>query len=272
MNVGSRTKIMGIINVTPDSFYAASRTFDIDRAIEKGILFEKQGADILDIGGESTRPFSNGISEEEEKRRVLPVIEALRKHIKIPISIDTTKPKVARAAIEKGASFINDVSGFSDPEMLEVAREHNIDLCVMHKLGSPQTMQLSPKYEKGVVHEVYSWIEERAKLLLDSGIDPKKIIIDPGIGFGKSFDHNIELLRNIHKFRKLGFQVLIGVSRKSFLSKLLSVADEELLCATIALNTWLMQRQVDYIRVHDVKEHKEAYLVLCALNAQSSFT
>ncbi len=262
MSVRFRTKIMGIINVTPDSFYAGSRTFDIDRAIEKGILFEKQGADLIDIGGESTRPFSIGISEDEEKRRVLPVIEALKKKVKIPLSIDTTKPTIARMAIERGVRFINDQNGFSDPKMIEVAKEYNVDICAMHMQGTPETMQLEPLYKNGVVQEVMSWFESKTKMLLDSGIDPKKIIIDPGIGFGKTVDHNIDLLRNIHELKKFGFPLLIGISRKSFLSKILGCGPEELLSATLALNTWLVQNRVDYIRIHDVKEHADARKVV----------
>lgn len=257
-----KTKIMGIVNVTPDSFYAKSRTISIDQAIERALHLVKEGVDILDIGGESTRPNATEVTVKEELERVVPVFKALKDLTKVQLSIDTMKVEVAKACIEEGATLINDVTGFSDPKMRKLAQANGVDVCVMHMQNSPKTMQLDPYYERGVVKEVSDFLEMQAKLLLKDGVEPEHIIIDPGIGFGKTVDDNFKLVQSVKNFQRLGFKLLYGVSRKSFLSKFLNVKTDDLLSATLAVNSFLALSDVDIIRVHDVKEHKAAFDVL----------
>jgi len=259
------TKIMGILNVTPDSAYSGSRFYALDSAIAQGILLAQQGADILDIGGESTRPGATPVTLDEELNRVIPVITQLKTKISIPISIDTTKPEVAEHAIAAGATLINDVSGFRDPLMIKLAAQTNSDICVMHMQGNPETMQNMPSYPRGIITELLNWFEQKIEILLRHGISKNKIILDPGIGFGKTVADNLEILHNLPQFKELGFPVLLGLSRKSFMGKILGVSNNELLSATLAMNTIAIWSGVDYIRVHDVKEHKEASTVLTQL-------
>jgi dihydropteroate synthase len=256
------TKLMGILNITPDSFFEESRFFNHEDAINRGIEIYQQGADILDVGGESSRPGAKAVSEAEELERVIPVIKALHAKIPIPISIDTAKAKVAAAAVASGATLINDISGFSDPEMQEVAVATGVDICLMHMQGIPQNMQENPKYSNGVVPYLRNWFECQIDILLKRGVSEKKIILDPGIGFGKTVAHNLEILREIAQFKALGFRVLVGISRKSFMSKILEKKTAELLPATLALNALLISQEVDIIRVHDVKEHRDVIEVL----------
>lgn len=248
-----RTRLMGILNVTPDSFFTSIA--DPVLAIEAGKKMFLDGADILDIGGESSRPGSQPVSLEEELKRVIPVIKALSS--KGIISIDTTKPEVADKACLAGASLINDISGFRDREMIAVAKKHQVPLCVMHMQNNPQTMQLNPRYEKGVVEEIVQFFKMRVDALLREGILPQHIILDPGIGFGKTVADNWEILHNLGQFKKLGYPILIGLSRKSFMSKILNKPPQELLPATLAMNTLAIHSKADYIRVHDVKEHRD---------------
>lgn len=252
-----RTQLMAILNTTPDSFYEGSRAATVSDAIDRALTFERDGADILDIGGESTRPGAPPVDEEEELRRVIPVIEGLQGKLTIPISIDTTKPNIARAAIEAGARFLNDISGFSNPEMVMLAAESKLDICVMHMHGTPKTMQVDlPHYEGGVVSSLLHWFEKRVDQLTREGVNPKQIAIDPGIGFGKTVADNLEIIHNLHLFKKLGFRVLLGASRKSFLSKILGKQAPELLPATLAVSTLAIEQDIDILRVHDVKEHR----------------
>lgn len=248
---------MGILNVTPDSFFENSRYTNVEEAVKRGLEMQKQGADILDIGGESTRPGALPVSEEKELARVIPVLQAIFPQLDIPISIDTRKARVAAAAIELGASMINDISGFSDPEMQEVAASHNVDVCVMHMQNDPQTMQNNPHYFHGVMPELMNWFDKQIGLLIQRGVKEEHVIIDPGIGFGKSVEDNLEIIRNISKLKTLGFPILIGISRKSFMSRILGKKPTELLSATISLNTLLIEQEVDVIRVHDVQEHRD---------------
>lgn len=261
----TQTKIMGIINVTPDSFYDNSRYFTIDQAVASALKMKDDGADILDIGGESTRPGAPMISQEEELKRVIPVIEAIAHTVDLPISIDTTKPAVAKAAIKAGATFINDVTGFENKEMVNLACEYNLDICVMHMQGTPQTMQIKPFYEEGIVPYLLNWFKVKTDYLVRSGINPQRIFLDPGIGFGKTVADNLEIVHNLPKLKQLGFAVLLGASRKSFLSKILNKPTAELLSATLAINTIAITSQVDIIRVHDVKEHRDIVGVLSKL-------
>lgn len=256
----SKTKLMSILNVTPDSFYKESGTTAMDHIIAKAINFQEDGADIIDIGGESSRPslYSNSSppSEEEEIKRVIPAIKELKKTLSIPISIDTRKPNVARAAIEAGASLINDITGFSQPEMIQLAKETNLDICVMHMQGTPETMQKNPHYAEGVIPFLNQWFKEKTEHLISQGIAPEKIILDPGIGFGKTVADNLEIIQNLPLFKSLGFRVLLGVSRKWFIGQILQKKTEDLLEGTLAANAMAIANDVDIIRVHDVKEHR----------------
>jgi dihydropteroate synthase len=261
-NKTSKTQLMGILNVTPDSCFDQGRWFDHSlaiqtSAIERGIQIWLEGADWLDIGGESTRPGASQVCEEEELRRVIPVITALKKEISIPISIDTMKAKVAAAALEAGAALINDVSGFSDPAMRQIAASSQLPICVMHMHENPSTMQNNPHYPQGVVCYLIEWFKKRIDLLLGSGIQEKQLILDPGIGFGKTVADNVEIVQNLPKFKALGFPVLIGLSRKSFLGKIVNKGYPDLLPVTLAINTLAIQAQTDIIRVHDVREHRD---------------
>lgn len=257
-----KTQIMGVLNVTPDSFYDQSRHFTTEQAIARGKKLFKDGADLLDIGGESTRPDANSVSVDEELNRVIPVIKALKQEISIPISIDTMKAKVARAAIDAGAEWINDVSGFRDPDMIQTAVDTGVKLCVMHMQGVPKTMQTNPVYCNGVVEEVILWFKETVLKLESAGIKKKNIILDPGIGFGKTVEDNYVILHNLQKFKALGFPVLLGLSRKSFMGKVLNKSPEELLPSTIAMDALAMRENVDFIRVHDVEEHRNVAVVM----------
>lgn len=251
----AKTKLMGILNVTPDSIFA--RTLTTEQAVARAIQLEKEGADIIDIGGESTRPGSTAISEAEELNRVIPVIKELSRTLSIPLSIDTMKPRVAKAAVEAGVSLINDVTGFSDPEMVALAKETNLDICVMHMLGNPRTMQDNPKYEDGIVSFLFQWFKEKTSHLISQGIKPERIILDPGIGFGKTVADNLKIIHNLPLFKELGFRILFGASRKWFLSQILNKPREELLAGTLAVSTLAVANHVDFIRVHDVKEHRD---------------
>ena len=258
-----KTKIMGIVNVTPDSFYVPSCAPTTDLAIEKAHKLIAEGADCIDIGGESSRPANvygglEKVSLEEELKRVIPVVKKLAPCVKVPLSIDTTKPEVAQQAIHNGATMINDITGFTDPEMRKLAATTQVDVCVMHMRGQPVNMQEKPFYEKGVVAEVYDFLDKQTKLLLAEGVFPEHIIIDPGIGFGKSVEDNFELVKNICLFQSLGFRDLYGISRKSFIYRFLNKERNDILSATIALNSQLILAQADMIRVHDVVDHREA--------------
>jgi dihydropteroate synthase len=249
--------IMGILNITPDSFYEKSRYLNPEEAILRAKKMIKEGADIIDIGGESTRPGAIPLSEKEEINRIIPIVENLKNTVKKTISIDTTKPKVAQIAIENGVSLINDISGMQNPEMIEIAKTYKVDICVMHMQKKPQNMQENPYYEKGIISELLYWFDRKIENLISLGIDESKIIIDPGIGFGKTVNDNIEILKNIKKFKSFNKRLLIGVSRKSFMSKILNKKTDDLLAATLAINYILINNGVDIIRVHDVKEHKD---------------
>lgn len=257
-----KTLLMGILNATPDSFHPDSRSETLDSAIIRGIEMYRQGADILDIGGESTRPGATQVDEEEELRRVIPIIAALRPLLPIPLSIDTMKPRVAQAALEAGATLINDVSGFRDSLMRDLAAKAGVDICVMHMQGTPLTMQQNPSYPEGIIHHLLKWFEDRIQLLLQTGVKEKQIIIDPGIGFGKTIEDNIIILNHLPELKRLGFRVLLGTSRKSFLRKILNKPTAELMPATLAINASAVLSGVDIIRVHDVQEHRDMIDIL----------
>lgn len=249
--------IMGIINVTPDSFHEGSRCLCTDSAIQKGIEFSNQGADILDIGGESSRPGAIAVTLEEELARVIPVIQGLRSKVSKRLSIDTRKPEVAKAALEAGADMINDIEGFSNPDMQACAVNSNAFVCIMHMQGTPETMQNDPQYSDGIISHLMHWFQKRTTQLMKVGVRKEKIILDPGIGFGKTVADNLEILHNLPKFKTLGYPLLVGTSRKSFLSKILNKPPSALLTATLSVNTMALQLGADILRVHDVAEHAD---------------
>ena len=227
LKLGPRTCVMGILNITPDSFSDGGKFFALDHAISQAEKMVADGADILDVGGESTRPFSDAVSEEEETRRVVPVIEAIAKYVSIPISIDTTKSGVARRAIEAGASIINDVGALRmDADMAKVAAASGDPVVLMHMLGTPKTMQVAPKYGN-LLSEIRSFLASTIDYAVSQGILRSRIIIDPGIGFGKTIHHNLMLIRCLSAFASLDAPVLIGPSRKSFIRNLLKATDPE---------------------------------------------
>ena len=253
-------KIMGIVNVTPDSFSDGGRYFDHRAAIEHGMKLIEDGADILDIGGESTRPGALPVSAAEEQSRVVPVRRELAKTGTL-ISIDTRDPEVIRAAIDAGADFINDISALQNPVSLRIAAEMKLPVCLMHMKGSPKTMQDNPAYDN-VVQEVFDFLAERIKSCVDAGIDKKKIYADIGIGFGKTSAHNVELLRSIDRFSGLGVPLVLGTSRKKFIEALSSTAGPgHRLGGSIATALWAMEKNISVLRVHDVAPTRQALSV-----------
>jgi dihydropteroate synthase len=255
---------MGIVNVTPDSFSDGGLFLDADAAVEHGRRLAAEGAAILDIGGESTRPGSASVPQEEELRRVLPVVERLAGD-GARISIDTTKSGVARAALAAGASIVNDVSAFRfDPELPAVVAESGADCCLMHMLGEPRTMQDDPRYDD-VVSDVKSFLEERLAFAVSEGVDEQRVWLDPGIGFGKTVEHNLELLRRLDELVAIGRPLVIGTSRKSFLGKLAGGRDEtHRVPGTIATNVLALERGAAVFRVHDVAQNADALHVAAA--------
>ncbi len=260
-----RTLVMGILNVTPDSFSDGGRFEDPNAAIEHGSRLVDDGADIVDVGGESTRPGSEPVSAEEELRRVRPVIEGLvERHPAHPISIDTRKAEVAAAAIESGATIVNDVSGARDPAMFDTVREHDASMVLMHMRGDPRTMQEAPKY-RDVVAEVREYLRERVEAAEFAGVDPERVVVDPGIGFGKDLEHNLELLRRVDALIEIGRPVLIGPSRKRFLGTILDLPEGERVEGTAGAVAWAVARGVHAVRVHDVKQIVRAVRVIDAI-------
>lgn len=251
---------MGIVNITPDSFSDGGKFSQIDVAVEHALNLANQGATILDIGGESTRPYSTAVEADQELARVIPVIEELVTKTKTPISIDTSKSVVAAAAIAAGAEIINDVTGLEgDSKMIDVARQTGAGVCAMHMQGTPQNMQDNPCYQN-VTREIYAYLAQRKSTLVDAGLKPTKICLDPGIGFGKSHDHNLQLLRDCHQFHELGCPLLIGHSRKGLIGKLINdnspqtspLTIDQRDAGTLAITLQLAQQGIQLIRVHEV--------------------
>ena len=256
------TRIMGILNVTPDSFSDAGLFVDADKAVEHAKQMAEDGADIIDVGGESTRPGSHDISEEEELKRVKPVIERLLNEIKVPVSIDTYKPKVAEKCLELGASLVNDITGLRNKEMIEVIAKYKVPVVIMHMKGAPKNMQQNPTYED-VVKEIKLFLSERISEARKAGIN--EIIIDPGIGFGKTTEHNLQILKRLSEFKELGCPILIGPSRKSFIGNITGLAVNERLEGTLASVAIAVMNGADIVRVHDVKECKMAIKIADAI-------
>ena len=249
-----RTLVMGIVNVTPDSFSDGGMFASVDDAVRHAARLADEAADIVDVGGESTRPGSEPVPADEERARVVPVIERLTaSRPNLVISVDTRKAEVAAAALDAGASIVNDVSGAADPAMFEVVRERDAGIVLMHMRGDPKTMQESPHYDD-VVAEVHEFLRERIEAAEFDGIDPERIAIDPGIGFGKALGHNLELLHRIDELLDLGRPVLIGPSRKRFIGTLLDLPEAERVEGTAGAVAWAIARGVHAVRVHDAKE------------------
>jgi len=247
-----RPLLMGIVNVTPDSFSDGGNYFDPDAAAVRALQLEAEGADILDIGGESTRPGAQPVDHDEELRRVVPVLERLRGRVRTPISIDTTKAVVAEAALAAGAEIINDISALTaDPRMIGLAAQYRCGVCAMHMRGTPQTMQHNPQYGD-VVEEVFTYLRDARDRLTAAGIDRERIALDPGIGFGKTLEHNLALLRQIERFHALGCPLVVGPSRKRFISEVLGDMGVDRTAGTLGVCAALARHGVDVLRVHDV--------------------
>lgn len=261
-----RPLIMGILNVTPDSFSDGGLYYRFSDAIKHGLQMVEEGADIIDVGGESTRPGAETVPLEEEIKRVVPVIKHLRKETEAIISVDTYKPEVAREAIEAGADLINDVYGLRQPGMLELVAEAKKPVVIMHMKGEPRTMQKNPVYED-VVKEVYDFLLVQRDRAFEAGLTAEQVVLDVGIGFGKTLEHNLELIRHLDYFKKLGCPILLGPSRKSFIGLILDLPVEERLEGTLAVVAIGVIKGANILRVHDVKETLRAVKVAATLRS-----
>lgn len=256
--LGERTYIMGILNVTPDSFSDGGSYTSVEKALERARQMVEEGADILDIGGESTRPNHTFVPEEEELKRVIPVIRAITAKLDVPISIDTYKARVAREAIEAGAALINDVWGFKyDAKMAEVASQYDVACCLMHNRNNPAYTNL--------MEDVLRDLQESADIALRAGVKKEKIILDPGIGFAKTYQENLRVMKNLECFQRLGYPVLLGTSRKSMIGNTLNLPPQERMEGTLATTVLGITKRCDFVRVHDVKENKRAAVMTDAI-------
>ncbi len=260
--MATQPKIMGILNVTPDSFFDGGQHFDVADAIQSAQQMIEQGADIIDIGGESTRPNADAVSLEEELSRVIPVIEALTKTTNIVISIDTSKPEVMTQAVQAGAHIINDVCALSAKGALEIAADLKSDVCLMHMQGTPRSMQNNPVYGD-VVEDIKYFFERRINACVDAGISKNRLILDPGFGFGKTYEHNLEILRRFDEFKFFGLPLLAGLSRKTMIGQMLGGRDiGERMVGSVTGAIMAVQNGANIVRVHDVLEMKDALMVL----------
>ena len=270
LDLGPKACIMGILNATPDSFSDGGRFNTVDTAVKQGLKLVEDGAHILDIGGESSRPFAAPVSEQEELDRVIPVIQALVKQISVPISIDTVKSGVAKKALDAGASIINDITAFEkDPAMADLAAERHVPVILMHMKGTPETMQVNPDYDD-LMTEIIAYLVSRADYAVRKGIKKENIILDPGIGFGKTVEHNLVLLNHLEKIIALGFPILVGPSRKSFIQKILSGKEKTPVgpdhvrteYGTLAAVAASLMKGAHIVRVHDVEKLKPFTCIL----------
>ena len=265
MDARGRTLLMGIINVTPDSFYDGGKRLDPNRAVADGIGLIEAGADVIDIGGESTRPGAGAVSLAEELQRVLPVIQGLRQNVNVPISIDTYKAQVAQAALSEGADIVNDISALRfDPQMAVLVAAEKVPVVIMHMQGTPQTMQAEPCYNN-VLREVQDFLTTQVHFAIEAGVERENIIIDPGIGFGKTLDHNLTLFRGLPALASMGQPLLLGASRKTFIGKILGVEPDERLEGSLAAAVAAVFGGAHILRVHDVKETRKAIRVADAI-------
>lgn len=264
---GGRTLVMGVLNVTPDSFSDGGRFLDHEAAVAQGIRMAGDGADLIDVGGESTRPGSDEVPEAEEQDRVVPVIKRLAAELDVPISIDSRKPPVARAALDAGATLVNDVSAAREPGMLDLVRETGAGLVLMHMLGEPKTMQERPEYDD-VVAEVRQYLAECLQQAQAAGIERDRLAVDPGLGFGKTTDHSLRLMREIDAFLDLDVPVVVGPSRKSFIGDALGkLPVDQRMEGTAAAVAWMAARGAHVVRVHDVREMARVVRVVDAIRA-----
>lgn len=277
LNLRMRAHIMGIVNLTPDSFsgdglFQGLLFSERKRTILKGTVPKivdfveqklKEGADIIDIGGESSRPGAKPVSIKEELSRTVPVIKILAKKIKVPISIDTYKPEIAKQALDNGAVIVNDISGLRNPKMARIIAKYKAGVVIMHMKGTPRTMQENPQYNS-LIDEIIEFLDKAIIRAQEAGIDKRKIIIDPGIGFGKSLEHNLEILKRLEEFKVLGRPILVGPSRKSFIGKILNLGPQERIFGTVSSCVLAVKNGAKLVRVHDVKEVKQALKVLDA--------
>ena len=272
LDFSKKTYIMGILNITPDSFSDAGLYFDKSAAIERGIRMAEEGADIIDIGGESTRPGSEQITTEEELKRTISVIEALAREIRIPISIDTYKSEIARGALDAGASMVNDISGLRfDPKMPEVVSQYDVPVVIMHIKGTPRDMQQNPQYE-ALIPEIMDYLRAGITIARKAGIPDDKIVIDPGIGFGKTYEDNFKIIHDLHEFTFFRKPILIGPSRKSFIGKILGdVPVTDRLEGTAAAVSVSIMNGANIIRVHDVKEMVKVAKVADAIKKEKIY-
>ena len=262
-------QVMGVLNVTPDSFSDGGDFFSLDKAVARALQMEAEGAAIIDIGGESTRPGAAPVTLEDETRRVVPVIEALQSRLKVPISIDTRKPGVMRAAIQAGAGFINDINALREPGALEVAAGFAVPVCLMHMQGEPRTMQEDPRYEN-VVGEVADFLQRRITACEQAGVGRERLLLDPGFGFGKTVAHNLYLLERLNVLTRLGLPLVVGLSRKSMIARLLGLEHGERLPASIALAVLAVERGARLVRSHDVAATWQALQMAVALHTVKS--
>ncbi len=270
IHIGARPLIMGIVNVTPDSFSDGGQFLDPEKALAHAMGLAEQGADILDVGAESTRPGASPVDVEEELKRIIPLVASLAKRVTIPISVDTMKARVAQAAIDAGASIVNDVTALRfDSEMASVVTRMETGVVLMHMQGMPETMQQAPQYED-VVTEVCTFFEERLIAAEQAGISKSQIVLDPGIGFGKLQEHNVELLNRLSVFNVLNRPILVGLSRKAFLGKILDRPVQERMWGTAAAVALAVDRGASILRVHDVAEMLDVVKVAVALTAASA--
>jgi len=261
LSIEKQSLIMGILNVTPDSFSDGGKYLEKNNAINHALAMIDNGADIIDVGGESTRPFSDPVSLDEEISRVIPVIEGIRKESDVCISIDTTKSEVATAALNSGASLINDVSAMEvDPLMIDVALKFDCPIIIMHMKGTPKSMQNNPQYES-LISDIKDYLQERVNFIVSKGVNSKKIVIDPGIGFGKTVENNFEIINNLNHFTKMGLPVMLGASRKSFIGISLDLPEEDRLEGSLAANIIGLQNGAKIFRVHDVAETNKAFVI-----------
>lgn len=264
-----RPLIMGVVNVTPDSFFDGGRYFDTEAAVAHALRLVEEGADLLDIGAESTRPGADAVNEEEERRRAIPVVTAVAKAVTVPISIDTSKASVARAALDAGAVLVNDVTALrGDPVMVDVLAQTGAGIVLMHMKGTPRSMQQAPHYDD-VVGEISEFFEERIRFAVAHGIVRRQIILDPGVGFGKLLEHNLALLDQLRRFTLFECPVLVGVSQKGFLGQLLDRPVQERQWGTAAAVAMAVDRGAGILRVHDVRAMKEVVQVAAAISRQT---
>ena len=256
-----RPLLMGILNITPDSFSDGGKYLTLNEALKRAHEMIEEGVDIIDIGGESTRPGSEPVSADEELKRIMPIIEALKKDSDIAISVDTYKAEVMKEVIDIDVAMINDVYALSQPGAIDVIKHSKVGICLMHMQGTPQTMQINPQYTN-VVNEVKLFLEARANDLVSEGIEKSRMILDPGFGFGKTFEHNIELLQHLESFQSLKLPLLVGLSRKSFIRKILSGEHDDHLSGSIAAAIFSAIKGAKILRVHDIKETKSALKVI----------